>query len=65
MSASPGRRYSRGVALDWFFFVFAGVAAIWLAGLSLTQTLATGWWAVWAVSSFVDRCFVGQAAAAV
>ena len=46
MSASPSRRYSRGVALDWFFFVFAGAAAVWLAGLSFTQTLGSGWWAV-------------------
>lgn len=46
MSASPGPRYSRGVALDWFFFVFAGVSAIWLAVLSFTQTLDAGRWAI-------------------
>jgi hypothetical protein len=31
----------------------------------MTATLAVGGVAAWAVSSFVDRCFVGQAAAAV
>ena len=36
--------YSIGVSIDWFFFVFAGLAAIWLAYLSLTQTFDAGWW---------------------
>lgn len=40
------RRYSVGVALDWFFFVFAGLAAIWLAYLSLTETFSLGWWGI-------------------
>ena len=40
----PRRRYSSGIAIDWFFFVFAGVAAIWLAYLSLTETFKVGWW---------------------
>ncbi|WP_243075377.1 LssY C-terminal domain-containing protein [Microbacterium sp. SS28] len=35
---------SFGVALDWFFFVFAGLAALWLAYLSLTETFNLGWW---------------------
>jgi hypothetical protein len=43
----PRRRaYSLGVALDWFFFVFAGVAAVWLAYLSFTETFRVGWWGV-------------------
>ncbi|WP_347346244.1 LssY C-terminal domain-containing protein [Microbacterium sp.] len=37
------RRYSIGIAVDWFFFVFAGAAAAWLAYLSLTETFRTGW----------------------
>ncbi|MCX6502564.1 MAG: LssY C-terminal domain-containing protein [Microbacterium sp.] len=48
--SSPVRRrrrtYSVGIALDWFFFVFAGVAAIWLAYLSFTETFRVGWWGV-------------------
>ena len=40
------RRYSIGVAVDWFFFVFAGLAAIWLAYLSFTETFKVGWWGV-------------------
>jgi hypothetical protein len=38
------RSWSAGVALDWFFFVFAGMAALWLAYLSLTETFSLGWW---------------------
>lgn len=38
----PRRRWSIGIALDWFFFVFAGLAAIWLAYLSLTETFQVG-----------------------
>ncbi len=40
------RRYSIGIALDWFFFVFAGLAAVWLAYLSFTQTFEFGWWGI-------------------
>ncbi|WP_438354443.1 LssY C-terminal domain-containing protein [Microbacterium sp. CJ88] len=40
------RRYSRGVALDWAFFVFAGLAAIWLAYLSVDESLQLGWWGI-------------------
>lgn len=46
VAASRMRRYSLGIALDWFFFVFAGAAAIWLAVLSLTETFVVGWWGV-------------------
>jgi len=38
------RRYSIGIAVDWFFFVFAGLASVWLAYLSLTDTFNVGWW---------------------
>lgn len=40
------RRYSRGIALDWFFFVVAGLAAVWLAIVSFTETFVIGWWGV-------------------
>lgn len=39
----PRRRWSFGRALDGFFFVFAGLAAIWLAYLSLTESFSLGW----------------------
>ncbi|MFT4211489.1 MAG: LssY C-terminal domain-containing protein [Microbacterium sp.] len=46
--APPKRRrgYSIGVAFDWFFFVFAGFAAIWLAYLSFTEAFQVGWWGI-------------------
>jgi hypothetical protein len=40
------RAYSIGIAIDWFFFVFAGVAALWLAYLSFTETFHVGWWGI-------------------
>lgn len=40
------RRYSIGIALDWFFFVVAGVASVWLAYLSLTESFTVGWWGI-------------------
>ena len=40
------RSYSIGVAIDWFFFVFAGLAALWLAYLSFTETFHVGWWGI-------------------
>ncbi|MET0812803.1 MAG: LssY C-terminal domain-containing protein [Microbacterium sp.] len=45
-TARRRRAYSIGVAVDWFFFVFAGLAAIWLAYLSLTETFRVGWWGI-------------------
>ncbi|MGC5376831.1 hypothetical protein ACPXAO_25340, partial [Salmonella enterica] len=36
-------RWSFGRLLDGFFFVFAGLAAAWLAYLSFTQTFTLGW----------------------
>ena len=44
--ATRRRSYSIGIAVDWFFFVFAGAAAIWLAYLSLTETFKVGWWGI-------------------
>lgn len=44
--ARRGRWWSIGVAVDWFFFVFAGLAAVWLAYLSLTETFHVGWWGI-------------------
>jgi len=32
--------------LDAFFFVFAGVAAVWLAYLSLSESFNVGWWGI-------------------
>ena len=46
MSTRRRRSYSIGVAIDWFFFVFAGLAALWLAYLSLTETFHVGWWGI-------------------
>ena len=44
--ARRARRWSVGTAVDQFFFVFAGVAAIWLAYLSFTETFTLGWWGI-------------------
>jgi hypothetical protein len=44
--SSRRRAYSLGVAIDWFFFVFAGMAALWLAYLSFTETFQVGWWGI-------------------
>lgn len=40
------RRWSIGIALDWFFFAFAGAASVWLAYLGLTETFQLGWWGI-------------------
>jgi len=40
------RRWSVGLAVDQFFFVFAGLAAIWLAYLGFTESFAIGWWGI-------------------
>ncbi|MFG6402951.1 LssY C-terminal domain-containing protein [Microbacterium sp. P04] len=45
-AARRTRRYSLGAFADWFFFVFAGLAAIWLAYLSFTETFTMGWWGI-------------------
>ncbi|SDG62195.1 LssY C-terminal domain-containing protein [Microbacterium pygmaeum] len=43
---SRERRYSIGIVIDWFFFVFAGLSAIWLAYLSFTESFRVGWWGI-------------------
>ncbi|MFG6444923.1 LssY C-terminal domain-containing protein [Microbacterium sp. P06] len=45
MGGAKRRRRVEG-ALDWFFFVFAGLAAVWLAYLSFTETFTVGWWGI-------------------
>ena len=40
------RRFSVNALLDGFFFVFAGVASVWLAWLVLTESFAFGWWGI-------------------
>ncbi len=43
---SGARRLSLLAVLDEFFFVFAGLAAVWLAWLLLNQSFHTGWWGI-------------------
>lgn len=43
---APERRFSLLAVLDEFFFVFAGIAAVWLAWLLLTESFRTGWWGI-------------------
>ncbi|MEV8338168.1 LssY C-terminal domain-containing protein [Leucobacter sp. NPDC077196] len=46
-SASPvRRRFSMTTALDHFFFVYAGVAAVWLAWLIFTESFHIGWFGI-------------------
>lgn len=49
---SEARTNSWGIALDWFFFVFAGTAALWLAYLSFAETFRSGAWGI-----LVGICF--------
>jgi LssY C-terminus len=42
----PRRRFSFSALLDGFFFVFAGLAAIWLAWLLFTESFTFGWWGI-------------------
>ncbi len=46
------KRFSLNAALDNFFFVFAGVAAVWLAILLATESLEWGWGAIWFALAF-------------
>jgi len=41
------RRWSPGAAADSFFFVFAGLASIWLAVLLASESLGLGWGLLW------------------
>ncbi len=43
--AAP-RRISLLTTLDQFFFIFAGLAAVWLAWLLLTESFQLGWWGI-------------------
>lgn len=40
------RRISLLTVLDQFFFIFAGVASIWLAWLLLSESFKLGWWGI-------------------
>ena len=40
------RRFSLNALLDGFFFVFAGLASVWLAYLLLTESFSFGWWGI-------------------
>lgn len=40
------RRFSALAVLDEFFFIFAGLAAVWLAWLMLTESFQLGWWGI-------------------
>jgi hypothetical protein len=42
----PRGRVSVNVIVDYAFFIFAGIAAIWLAALVLTESFAWGWWQI-------------------
>lgn len=48
MTAAGARkgRFSLLAALDEFFFVFAGLSAIWLAWLVLSESFSLGWWGI-------------------
>ncbi|WP_082717046.1 LssY C-terminal domain-containing protein [Microterricola viridarii] len=46
------KRFSVNAALDNFFFVFAGLAAIWLAVLLASDSLEWGWGALWFALAF-------------
>lgn len=45
-TASHKRRISLLAVLDEFFFIFAAVAAVWLAWLLLTESFHLGWWGI-------------------
>ena len=57
------RRFSINALLDGFFFVYAGIAAVWLAWLVFTESFTFGWWGIafFVVSMvFVYRSFYGM-----
>ncbi|MFD4422436.1 LssY C-terminal domain-containing protein [Agromyces sp. NPDC058484] len=59
LRSATRRRYSVNAALDGFFFVFAGLAAIWLAWLLFSESFTFGWWGIlglilfWAVLAYL------------
>jgi hypothetical protein len=46
VEAAKRRRFSVSAALDGFFFVYAGVASVWLAWLLFTESFGLGWWGI-------------------
>lgn len=46
------KRFSVNAALDNFFFIFGGLAAVWLALLLATESFEWGWGAIWFVLAF-------------
>ena len=42
-TSATGRRTSVNAVVDYVFFVFGGVAALWLAWIILTESFAWGW----------------------
>ena len=40
------RRFSINALLDGFFFIYAGIASLWLAWLVFTESFAFGWWGI-------------------
>lgn len=44
--SARNRRASRSTVLDYVFFVFGGVAAVWLAWLVLTESFEWGWFLI-------------------
>ncbi|MFF2371906.1 LssY C-terminal domain-containing protein [Agromyces sp. NPDC058110] len=51
-SPKRGRRFSVNAVLDEFFFVFAGLAAIWLAYLLFSESFTLGWWGILVMIAF-------------
>lgn len=45
-TARSSKRFSINALLDGFFFVYAGLAAIWLAWLLFTESFTFGWWGI-------------------
>lgn len=50
--AGARRRFSINAALDGFFFVYAGLAAFWLAYLLFTESFTFGWWGILVLIGF-------------
>ncbi|WP_336652505.1 MULTISPECIES: LssY C-terminal domain-containing protein [unclassified Leucobacter] len=52
MGSVQRSRISLTAVLDEFFFVYAGIAAVWLAWLTLTESFSFGWFGVLSVIAF-------------
>ncbi|WP_024356915.1 LssY C-terminal domain-containing protein [Leucobacter chironomi] len=52
MGSVQRSRISVTAVLDEFFFVYAGIAAVWLAWLTLTESFSFGWFGVLSVIAF-------------